>query len=88
MAMYNGHIMRTVSATEYKNNALRLMTEAHESGETIYITKHGEVYAELRRSDMSKKPKRVFGAAASYCTIVGDLVEPVITPEEWGENYF
>lgn len=84
MAMYNGH-MRQVTATEYKHNALRLLEQVHQTGETIQITKRGKAYAELKAVSTQTNMPRVFGQSIGKVKIVGDIVGPIIDESEWGE---
>jgi len=81
MAMYNGHMIQ-VSATEYKNNALKLLEQVRVSGEAVQITKRGRPIAQLVRVD-DAIPRRVFGQFRGDATIVGDIVGPIIDPEDW-----
>jgi prevent-host-death family protein len=83
MAMYNGHMIQ-VSATEYKHNALKLLEQVRISGEVIQITKRGKPVAQLVRVD-DLKPQRVFGQFHGEVKIVGDIVGPIVDPEEWGD---
>jgi prevent-host-death family protein len=82
MAMYNGHMIQ-VSATEYKHNALKLLEQVRVSGETVQITKRGRPIAQLIRVDDAKH-KRVFGQFRGDVTVVGDIVGPIVPPEDWG----
>lgn len=84
MAMYNGH-MRQVTATEYKHNALKLLEQVHQTGETIQITKRGKAYAELTAITQMPDLPRKLGQFEGQITIVGDIVGPIIDPSEWGE---
>lgn len=84
MAMYNGH-MRQVTATEYKHNALKLLEQVHQTGETIQITKRGKAYAELKAVAPQARLPRQLGQFEGQMTIVGDIVGPIIDPSEWGD---
>jgi prevent-host-death family protein len=83
MAMYNGHMIR-VSATEYKNNALKLLERVRQSGEAVQITKRGKPVAQLVRLE-EPVPNRQFGRFRADLTIIGDIVGPIVEPEDWGD---
>ena len=75
--------MKQVSATEYKHDALKLLEQVRVSGETIQITKRGRPVAQLVRVD-DESPKRILGQFRNEVTLVGDIVGPIISPEDWG----
>ncbi len=81
MAMYNGHMVQ-VTATEYKHNALKLLEQVRVSGETVQITKRGRPIAQLVRCDDAQST-REFGKFRGDAIIVGDIVGPILDPEEW-----
>jgi len=81
--MYNGHMIQ-VSATEYKHNALKLLELVRASGEPVQITKRGRPIAQLVRVDEAA-PKRVLGQFRGDVTVIGDIVGPIIDPEDWGD---
>jgi len=83
MAMYNGHVI-SVSATEYKHNALKLLEQVRSSGETVQITKRGKPIALLTRVE-EPSVRRTPGGFQRDATIVGDIVGPILDPSEWGD---
>jgi prevent-host-death family protein len=83
MARYSGHMIQ-VTATEYKHNALKLLEQVRVSGEPVQITKRGRPVAQLTRLDEAA-PKRVLGLFQGDGKIVGDIVGPIVDPEEWGD---
>ena len=76
--------MIQVSATEYKHNALKLLEQVRVSGETVQITKRGRPIAQLVRVDEAA-PKRIFGQFSGDVRIIGDIVGPILDPEDWGD---
>lgn len=83
MAMYNGHMIQ-VTATEYKHNALKLLEQVRVSGEAVQITKRGRPIAQLVRVD-DGIPQRQFGQFRGDVKLVGDIVGPIVDPEDWGD---
>ncbi|MCW5942575.1 MAG: type II toxin-antitoxin system Phd/YefM family antitoxin [Fimbriimonadaceae bacterium] len=76
--------MKTVTATEYKHNALRLLEEVHRTGQAIRITKRGKAYAVLTPLGNGERPPLRFGQFEGTATIVGDLIQ-IIDPSDWSE---
>jgi prevent-host-death family protein len=79
--LYNDHIIQ-VTATEYRHNALRLLEQVRVWGETVQITKRGRPIAQLVRCD-DVKLAREFGKFRDDATVVGDIVGPMLDPDEW-----
>jgi len=81
VAIYNGHMIH-VTATEYKNNALKLLEQVRVSGEPVQITKRGRPVALLIRVD-EVGPRRSAGQFVGDVTVAGDIVGPIIDEDEW-----
>jgi len=80
--MYTGHMIH-VSATEYKNNALKLLEQVRASGESVQITKRGTPIALLVRVDEAG-PRRISGQFIGDVSLVGDVIGPILDEDEWG----
>ena len=62
---------RTIKASEFKAKCLALMDEVRDTGDTITITKNGELAAELRAA---KRPRKsLWGANTGQIKIIGDI---------------
>lgn len=72
--------MKTMAAGNFKTHCLSVIDEVHDRHEEVIITKHGKPMAKLVPLE---EPGDIFGCMKGQ--ILGDLVEPVITPEEWAE---
>ena len=81
--MYHGHMVE-VSATEYKRHALKLLEHVRASGEAVRISKHGKPIALLVRIDEAA-PNRLVGQFRGDVAIVGDVVGPIIAPDDWAD---
>lgn len=75
--------MPTVTAAEFKAKCLSLMDQVQQGGEDITITKRGKPVARLVAVS-APKPEFLFGCMKGSVEILGDLITPVLTPEEWG----
>ena len=80
--MYNGHV-KTVTATEFKNNALKLLEEAHQTGQTIQITKRGKPYGNLTSATEPERKPIEFGKSAHLVTFMGDVVSPIVPESDY-----
>jgi antitoxin (DNA-binding transcriptional repressor) of toxin-antitoxin stability system len=57
------------------------MDEVNSSREPVTITKKGRAVAKLVPADAA--PKDIFGFLKGRVEIVGDILAPVVPPEEW-----
>ncbi|MGE0408466.1 MAG: type II toxin-antitoxin system Phd/YefM family antitoxin [Amphiplicatus sp.] len=76
---------RTITATEFKAKCLKLMDEVAETGETILVTKHGEVVAKIAPvGDETPKRKSIFGMHKELIRIPPDLdlTKPIVDPDD------
>lgn len=74
--------MTHIKASEFKARCLALMDEVALHGESFVITKNGRPVAELHpyRSGRADSP---FGLNAGRIQILGDLVEPAVSLDDW-----
>ena len=74
--------MQTIKASEFKAKCLALMDAVARTGETIRVTKNGKPVAELRPVKPSK-PASPFGWHKGKAKELGDIISPVVDPEDW-----
>jgi prevent-host-death family protein len=74
--------MKTVAAGTFKARCLALMDEVKNRRETVVITKHGRPVAKL--VPMEREDDDIFGFYAGKGSIPGDVVSPILSPEDWG----
>jgi prevent-host-death family protein len=74
--------MPTVTAAEFKAKCLRLMDAVQQGGEDILITKCGKPVARLV-AVAAPKPTFLFGCMKDSVEILGDIITPVLTAEQW-----
>jgi prevent-host-death family protein len=75
---------RKINAAAFKAQCLKLIDEVADSGEPITITKRGK--AKVQLVAVREKPKTLWGATKGTFKIVGDIVGPIVDPEEWDED--
>jgi prevent-host-death family protein len=81
--------MKTMPAGKFKAQCLAVIDDVHEKHETVVITKHGKPMAKLvPLEEEHDRPKSLFGAMRGQITIVGDIVGPIVDPDEWDDEIF
>ena len=75
--------MKKMAAGKFKANCLAVMDEVQAKRVTVVITKRGKPVAKLVPIDPQKDD--IFGFLRGKVTIVGDVVSPALTLEEWGD---
>ena len=77
--------MKTISASSFKVHCLAVMNEVQARREPVVITKRGKPVAMLVPVRQVKDD--IFGFLKGKIEIKGDIVSPVLSPEEWGDLY-
>lgn len=75
--------MKKIAAGAFKANCLAIMDEVQAKKETVVITKRGKPVAKL--VPVSREKDEIFGFLQGKVKIVGDVVAPALTLEEWGD---
>jgi len=78
---------KTIPAGEFKVHCLAIMDEVQAKRETVVITKRGKPVAKLVPVEKEKDDIFGFMKGKGKIEIKGDIVSPVLTPEEWGDLY-
>ena len=74
--------MKRMAAGSFKSTCLAVMDEVHAKCETVIITKYGKPVAKLVPVNAEKD--EIYDFLAGKGVIVGDLIAPALSPEEWG----
>ena len=77
--------MKTIPAGTFKARCLAIMDEVASKRESVIITKRGKPVAKL--VPVEKEKDDIFGFLKGKVSILGDVVSPALTPEEWGDLY-
>ena len=77
--------MKTMAAGSFKARCLAVMDEVQAKREAIVITKRGKPVVKLVPADAEKDD--IFGLYQGKVKIHGDIVGPILSPEEWGDLY-
>ena len=74
--------MKTMAAGSFKSKCLAVMDDVHAKCETVIITKHGKPVAKLVPVNAEKD--EIYDFLAGKGAIVGDIIAPSLSLEEWG----
>ena len=73
--------MKTIPASRFKAQCLKIMDEVKARREPVVITKKGKPVARLLPID--EPGREVFGCLAGQLEIAGDITGPAIAPSAW-----
>lgn len=76
------HVKKMAAGT-FKAKCLAVMDEVQSKRETVIITKHGKPVAKL--VPVGDEKDEIFGFLAGKGRVVGDVVSPAFSLEEWGD---
>jgi prevent-host-death family protein len=74
-----------MAAGAFKVHCLAVMDEVQAKRESVLITKRGKPVAKL--VPVGKEKDDIFGFLKGKVAVLGDVVSPILTPEEWGDMY-
>jgi prevent-host-death family protein len=77
-------VTKRISAAHFKAQCLSLMDQVEAQRGEVIITKRGKPVAKL--VPIEQAPRSVFGCMAGTAEIVGDLLAPTTSPEDWEAN--
>jgi prevent-host-death family protein len=73
--------MKTIAAGAFKARCLRIMEVVRTKRTPVLITKRGKPLAKLAPPD--DKPPDILGRLAGKIEILGDMVSPITSLEDW-----
>jgi prevent-host-death family protein len=76
---------KTIPAGQFKARCLAIMDEVQAKREAVVITKRGKPVAKLVPAEPEKDD--LLGFFKGKGKILGDIVSPAFSPEEWGNLY-
>jgi prevent-host-death family protein len=75
--------MKKMAAGAFKTKCLAVMDEVQAKHQTVVITKHGKPVVKL--VPVSTDTDEIYNFLGGKGTVIGDVVSPAISPEDWGE---
>ncbi|HET6178243.1 MAG TPA: type II toxin-antitoxin system Phd/YefM family antitoxin [Candidatus Sulfotelmatobacter sp.] len=79
--------MKTMPAGAFKVHCLKVMDEVQAKRQAGVITKRGKSVAKLVPVEEEKDEIFGFMKGKGKIEIKGDIVSPILSPEEWGDLY-
>ena len=76
----------TMAISEFKATCLAVLERVRRTGQPIIVTKRGEPIAKVCPPAPSVAAGDWIGSLAGSAKILGDIVSPVVDPEEWEAN--
>ncbi len=73
--------MKTMSASSFKTNCLKVLDEVHAKHQTVIITKRGRPVVKLVA--VNGMTDQIYGFLAGKDIVAGAVVSPAISAEEW-----
>jgi prevent-host-death family protein len=73
--------MKQMRASVFKAQCLKVMSRVQATGEPVIVTKRGKPVVKVIPAEPEKDD--LFGFMAGEFDIVGDIVSPVVSPDEW-----
>ena len=75
--------MKKMAAGLFKSKCLAVMDEVRAKREPVLITKHGKPVAKL--VPLNAENDEIYDFLAGKGAVVGDVIAPALSPEEWGK---
>lgn len=75
--------MEEMAISKFKATCLEVMERVRKTRTPILITRHGVPVAQVVPPQPAERPKNWLGCMAGTVTILGDIVAPVMDPDDW-----
>jgi prevent-host-death family protein len=73
----------TISISEFKATCLARLERVRRTGRRLLVTKRGTPIAEVVPATVDRRVSGWLGSAAGTGRLTGDIVEPVVSTDEW-----
>lgn len=74
--------MEQIKISEFKATCLAVLARVEQTGRPVLVTRFGRPVAQVTPPPKASA-EAWLGSMVGQGTIVGDLIEPVVAPEEW-----
>jgi prevent-host-death family protein len=75
--------MEEIAISKFKATCLSVIERVRKTGKPILVTRFGKPMAEVVPPSPQPSPANWMGSMAGTCEILGDIVGPISTEEEW-----
>ena len=76
-------VMKSISVSEFKAKCLGILEEVRKTRKPIRVTRFGKPVAEVVPPTPQPRPKSWLGCMAGSAEIVGDIVGPTGSLDDW-----
>lgn len=73
----------SISASKFKATCLGVLEKVRKTGKPVVVTKFGKPIAEVIPVRESKPAKKWIGSMVGTGRILGDLVSPAVSEQDW-----
>jgi prevent-host-death family protein len=81
--MGTGRIVKEVAISEFKAKCLGILEQVRKTRTPVRVTRFGEPVAEVVPPSPKKRPANWLGCMEGTARIVGDIVSPVGSENDW-----
>jgi prevent-host-death family protein len=75
--------METIAISKFKATCLAVLERVRRTGEPILVTRYGEPVAEVIPPPAPARPENWLGSFRDRGEILGDIVSPATSEDEW-----
>jgi len=75
--------METIAISRFKATCLAVLERVRRTGEPVLVTRFGEPVAEVVPPPAPPRPSRWLGTMQDRGEILGDIVSPATSEDEW-----
>lgn len=75
--------METIAISKFKATCLAVLERVRRTGEPVLVTRYGEPVAEVSPPPTPARPKNWLGSLRDRGEILGDIVSPATSEDEW-----
>ena len=79
-------VVEEMSISKFKATCLSVVERVRKTRTPIVITRHGVPVAQIIPPQPAVQPKSWLGSMAGTMEILGDIVSPVMDPDDWEVN--
>jgi len=76
-------LLEEIAISKFKATCLAVLKRVRRTGKPIRITRFGEPVAEIVPPSPAPRPESWLGCMGGTAEIEGDIIPPVLEPEEW-----
>jgi prevent-host-death family protein len=75
--------MEAMPISKFKAHCLAVMDRVRRTGRPVRVTRYGRPVADVVPATAQAGPLRALGFLATRTSVAGDIVGPVVEPDEW-----